>query len=69
MAPDLITVALGLFWNNSGARAWSLQLAPDRAISVQYTFLESVQVALRLQMKFWRTTWRHDYLQEADRQG
>lgn len=53
MESDLFTAALGPLWSNSGARTWSLLLAPDRIIAVQYTLAEAFQLAVRLQLKFW----------------
>jgi len=51
MDSDILTIALGPFWSNSGTRTWSLLLAPDRVIAWPYTFRESLQLALRFQFK------------------
>jgi hypothetical protein len=53
MESDLITAALGPLWSNNGTKTWSLLLASDRIIAWPYTFFESFQLALRLQLKFW----------------
>lgn len=53
MDSDLPTIALGPFWCNSGTRAWSLLLAPDRVIAWSYTLRESLQLALRFPFKVW----------------
>jgi hypothetical protein len=53
MNSDLLTIALGPFWSNSGTRTWSLLLARDRVIAWPYTFCESLQLSLRFQFKVW----------------
>jgi hypothetical protein len=53
MDPDLITTAIGPLLSTSGTKTWNMLLAPDRIIAVQYTFFESFQFGLRIQLKFW----------------
>jgi len=53
MEYELITTALGPLWSNSGTRTWSLLLAPDKIIAVPYSFFESLQLGLRINLGFW----------------
>jgi len=53
MDSDLFIDVLGPLWSSNGAKTWSLFLAPDRIIAWPYTFAESLQLALRLQLKHW----------------
>lgn len=53
MDPDLFTTALGPFWSNSGTKTWSLLFGGDKIIAVPYTFLETFQFGLRVNLGFW----------------
>jgi hypothetical protein len=53
MESDLITTAVGPLWSNNGTRTWSLLLGSDTIIVFPYTFFESLQLGLRIQLKIW----------------
>jgi hypothetical protein len=53
MDPDLFTTALGPFWSNNGTKTWSLLFGADKIIAVPYTFFETLQFGLRVNLGFW----------------